>query len=94
MARIGHFADELTKVAFGLLKVPSISTGGVQSLPKSGAGVAAAAITPPTPAVKSAVKSFGGSAKVPTAAGSNMGTKITPRPKTTPVATRGGSLVR
>lgn len=53
------------------------------------------ATLPKRPAVKTSVKPVGGAIKnVPTAAGKNLGTSVTPMPKTAPAANYGGSLVR
>jgi hypothetical protein len=90
-----HFAEELLKLAFKGVNVPKVTLGKAGITPKTGSGVPMPATLPATPAVTTPIASSTGANKaVPTAAGANLGTKVVPRPRTTPSAEYGGSLVR
>lgn len=94
MSVTGYFVEELLKIS-SILRTPKITLSQAGITSKSGSGVPTPFTLPKRPAVKPPggmpLKSV---KKVPTAAGSNLGTSVTPTPKTAPSAGYGGSLVR
>lgn len=90
-----HFAAELQKIAFQVENVPRILSSKRGKTTRTGSGVPMPATLPARPAVKPpSGMTVASSKSVPTAAGKNLGTAVTPIPKTTPSAEYGGSLVR
>lgn len=90
-----HFAEELQKIAFKVSNVPKITTTKAGISTRTGSGVPMPATLPARPSVTPpGGMNLGSSKNVPTAAGKNLGTAVTPLPKTTPAAEHGGNLVR